>query len=216
VEKVTFPFALTRAYNKGEGELFFTLVFTLGLQPQTVEIGGIELVDYGTTRKVADLPFTKLGYQGSEATAAWREAAEARIDKRRKGDLTIVLKSASGRPVANAEVAIHMRKHAFLWGTAVSGIAFTGGRMPQENLARYKEEIKNFNFAVMENETKWPQWANEASRPGTLATIDWLRDNGLEVRGHNLVWPSWRNTNTRPPPTPATIPPRSPKSSPIT
>ena len=75
---------------------------------------------------------------------------------------------------------------------------FTGGRMPQENLARYKEEIKkNFNFAVMENETKWPQWANEASRPGTLATIDWLRENGLQVRGHNLVWPSWRNTNVK-------------------
>lgn len=93
---------------------------------------------------------------------------------------------------------MHMRKHALLWGTAVSGIAFTGGRMPPENLASYKEEIKkNFNFVVMENETKWPQWANEASRPGTLATIDWLRGNGLQVRGHNLVWPPWRNTNVK-------------------
>ena len=193
-KKVTFPFALTRAYNKGEGELFFTL----GLRAQTVELGGIELVNYGTTRKVADLPFTKLGYQGSEATAAWRKAAEARIEKIRKGDLTIVVKDASGRPVANAEVAVHMRKHAFLWGTAVSGMAFTGGRMPPENLARYKEQIKkHFNFAVMENENKWPQWANEASRPGTLAIIDWLRENGLQVRGHNLVWPSWRNTNVK-------------------
>ncbi len=193
-KKVTFPFALTRAYNKGEGELFFTL----GLQPQTVELGGIELLDYGTSKKVADLPFTKLGYQGSEPSAAWRKAAEARIDRLRKGELTVVVKDASGKPVANADVAIHMRKHAFLWGTAVSGVAFTGGRMPQENLARYKEEIKkNFNFAVMENETKWPQWANEASRPGTLATIDWLRENGLQVRGHNLVWPAWRNTNVK-------------------
>ena len=193
-KKVTFPFALTRAYNKREAELFFTL----GMQPQTVELGGIELTDYGTTKRVADLPFTKLGYQGSEPTAAWRKAAEARIDQFRKGDLTVVVKDASGKAVANAEVAIHMRKHAFLWGTAVSGLAFTGGRMPQENLARYKEEIKkNFNFAVMENETKWPQWANEASRPGTLATIDWLRENGLQVRGHNLVWPSWRNTNVK-------------------
>jgi endo-1,4-beta-xylanase len=193
-KKITFPFALTRAFNKGEGELFFTF----GLQPQTVEIGGVELADYGTTKKVADLPFTKLGYQGSEPTAAWRKAAEARIDRLRKGDLTVVVKDASGKPVGNAEVAIHMRKHAFLWGTAVSGVAFTGGRMPPENLARYKEEIKkNFNFSVMENETKWPQWANEASRPGTIATIDWLRESGLQVRGHNLVWPSWRNTNVK-------------------
>jgi endo-1,4-beta-xylanase len=91
-----------------------------------------------------------------------------------------------------------MTKHAFLFGTAVSGAAFTGGRMTPENLARYKQEIvRLFNFSVMENETKWPQWANEASRPGTLATIDWLRQSGLQVRGHNLVWPSWNNSNVK-------------------
>jgi GH35 family endo-1,4-beta-xylanase len=49
----------------------------------------------------------------------------------------------------------------------------------------------------MENENKWPQWANVASRPGTLAALDWLRDSGLQVRGHNLVWPSWNNTNVK-------------------
>jgi GH35 family endo-1,4-beta-xylanase len=49
----------------------------------------------------------------------------------------------------------------------------------------------------MENENKWPQWANVASRPATIAVIDWLRENGLQVRGHNLVWPSWNNTNVK-------------------
>lgn len=54
-----------------------------------------------------------------------------------------------------------------------------------------------FNFAVMENETKWPQWANVELCPATLTTIDWLRENGFQVRGHNLVWPSWRNRNVK-------------------
>lgn len=53
-KKVQFPFALARAYDKGETEVFFAL----GMQEQTVEIGGIDLVDYGATKKVADLPFT--------------------------------------------------------------------------------------------------------------------------------------------------------------
>ena len=75
-KKVQFPFTLTRAYNKGETELFFPM----GMQEQEVEIGGIELLNYGTTKKVADLPFTKLGYRGSEPGAAWRKAAEARIE----------------------------------------------------------------------------------------------------------------------------------------
>ena len=60
-KKIQFPFAVTRAYNTGQAEVFFTL----GLRDQSIEIGGIELVNYATAKKVADLPFTKLGYAGS-------------------------------------------------------------------------------------------------------------------------------------------------------
>jgi GH35 family endo-1,4-beta-xylanase len=193
-KKVQFPFALARAYNKGEAEVYFTL----GLREQTVEIGGVSLVNYGTSKKVADLPFTKLGYAGSEPGAPWRKAAEARIEQIRKGDLTVVVNDQAGKPVRGAQVAVRMKKHAFLFGTAVSGAAFSSGRMSAEDLAQYKRQITElFNFSVMENETKWPQWANEASHPATLAVIDWLRENGVQVRGHNLVWPSWNNTNVK-------------------
>jgi endo-1,4-beta-xylanase len=193
-KKVQFPFALRRAYNKGEAEVFFTL----GMREQTVEIGGIQLVNYGTSRRVTDLPLTRLGYGGSEPGAAWRKAAEARIEKTRKGNLTVVVEDTAGRPVRAAEVSVRMRKHAFHFGTAVSGVALAGKRLSAENLERYKQEIvRLFNFSVMENATKWPQWSVVESRPATLAAVDWLRENGLEVRGHNLVWPSWRNTNVK-------------------
>ena len=193
-KKIQFPFAVARAYDKGQAEVFFTL----GFSEQSVEIGGIELVNYGTTKKVADLPFTKLGYAGTEPNATWRKAAEGRIEKIRKSDLTVVVKDRNGKPVPNAQVLVRMRKHAFLFGTAVSGATLSSQRLSAENLAKYKEEIVElFNFAVMENEMKWPQWSNEASRPATMAAVDWLRENGLQVRGHNLVWPSWRNTNVK-------------------
>jgi endo-1,4-beta-xylanase len=193
-KKVQFPFALTRAYNKGEAEVSFAL----GFREQTVEIGGIELVNYGTSKKAAELPFTKLGYAGSEPGAAWRKAAEARIEKIRKGNLSVVVKDKEGKPVRGAEVSVRMRKHAFLFGTAVNATAFSSQRLSAENLARYRQEIVQlFNFSVMENETKWPQWANVASRPATVAVIDWLRESGVQVRGHCLVWPSWNNANVK-------------------
>jgi endo-1,4-beta-xylanase len=91
-----------------------------------------------------------------------------------------------------------MRKHAFLFGTAVNGPALSGQRISAENLARYKQEIVQlFDFSVMENDLKWPQWSVVESRPATLAAVDWLRQNGVQVRGHNLVWPSWRNSNVK-------------------
>lgn len=193
-KKVQFPFAATRAYEKRQAEVFFTL----GIREQSIEIGGIQLANFGTAKKVADLPFTRLGYGGSEPNAAWRKAAEQRIERTRKGDLTVVVKDSAGKPVPNAQVSVRMRKHAFLFGTAVSGGALSSQRLSAENLARYKQEIaQSFNFAVMENEMKWPQWSNEASRPSTIAAVDWLRESGLQVRGHNLVWPSWRNTNVK-------------------
>ena len=193
-ERFQFPFALTRAFDKSEGEVFFTL----GLREQTVEIGGIELENYGTNKRVADLPFTRLGYEGSEPDAAWRKAAEERIEKYRKGDLTVVVKDSDGNPVPGAQVAVKMRKHAFLWGTAVNASLFSNQRIDAEALEKYKQEIvRLFNFSVMENETKWPQWARVESRPATTAVIDWLRESGLQVRGHCLVWPSWRNANVQ-------------------
>ncbi len=193
-KKITLPFAVNRDYAKGEAEVGFIL----GMKEQTVEIGGVELLNYGTFRKVADLPFTRIGYQGSEPTAAWRKAAEARIEKVRKGDLTVLVKDGAGKPVSGAQVAVRMKKHAFLWGTAVNASAFSNGRMTPENLERYKQEIlKNFNVSVMENENKWPQWSNVANRPATIKVIDWLRENGVKVRGHNLVWPSWNNSNVK-------------------
>ena len=193
-KKITLPFAVNRDYAAGEAEVGFTL----GMKAQTVEIGGIELLNYKTTRKVADLPFTRIGYQGSEPAAAWRKAAEARIEKVRKGDLTVLVKDGAGKPVPGAQVAVRMKKHAVLWGTAVNASAFSNGRMTPENLERYKQEIlKNFNASVMENETKWPQWSNVANRPATIKVIDWLRENGVLVRGHNLVWPSWNNSNVK-------------------
>ena len=193
-KKVTFPFAVNRDYAKGEAEV----AFTLGMKAQTVEIGGIELLNYGTTRKVADLPFTRIGYQGSEPTAAWRNAAETRIEQNRKGNLTVLVKDAAGKPAPGAQVTVRMKKHAFLWGTAVNASAFSNGRMTPENLERYKQEIlKNFTASVLENENKWPQWSIAANRPATVKVIDWLRDNGVQVRGHNLVWPSWNNSNVK-------------------
>ena len=80
-KKVQFPFALTRAYEKGQGELYFTL----GLRPQTVEIGGIELVNYGTS-KLPGFVRVNLTFRRDSAvsfsrtpTAAWNRPCCMRV-----------------------------------------------------------------------------------------------------------------------------------------
>ncbi len=189
--KVEYPFWIWQDYRPGQAEL----VFSLRGPGQAVEIGGIELVNHGKTKRVSDLPCTRLGYAGSEPSAPWRAAADSRIEKIRKGDLKVEVKDGAGAPVANASVTLKMRKHAFGFGTAVSGPVLFSERLPAAEVENYRARVVElFNRAVMENDLKWPQWENRANRPRTVKAVEWLRDSGLDVRGHNLVWPSWRWT----------------------
>ena len=116
-KKVQFPFALTRAYIKGEAEVFFTLG-----REQTVEIGGIEL---------AELRHQQEGGRPAVHEARLRAAAsrtppgaKPRKLKSRRSAKAISpwwCKDKAGKPVRGAQVAVRMRKHAFSFGTAVSG-----------------------------------------------------------------------------------------------
>jgi endo-1,4-beta-xylanase len=132
---------------------------------------------------------------GGEPEAAWRKAARERIEKIRKGELTLVVKDASGAPVENASVSVKMCRHAFGFGTAVNVGTLDGRRtgVTAEDVQQYKEHIARFfNKAVIENSLKWPAWAEVGRRQSTLDSVKWLHDIGHQVRGHVLVWPSWR------------------------
>jgi len=46
-----------------------------------------------------------------------------------------------------------------------------------------------FNRVVFENDLKWGEWEDLGKRARTMAALDWLKGQGLAVRGHTLVWP---------------------------
>ncbi len=120
---------------------------------------------------------------------SWREQANARIDKIRKGDLSVQVVDNRGRPVPNARVRVRMTRHAFGWGTAIAAQQLLAATPDAE---KYRQAfLDNFNMAVFENDLKWPQW--EQNRQRALDGIQWMRDHGItRIRGHNLVCPSWR------------------------
>jgi len=183
-----FPFKSSEAYEPGKA----SSGFHLGTQEQTVEIADFEVYTFGKGFDMQRLPHTKASYAGQAADAPWRAAADARIEKVRKGDLTVSVADASGKPLAGARVAVAMKRHAFGWGSAVT----------VKNLLRqdadgdkYRAIIeKNFTRVVFENDLKWQSWDNPASHEKILQAADWLRARNIEIRGHNLIWPSWKNT----------------------
>ncbi len=168
------------------------LNFHLGFNPQTIEIGGISLVNYGRTRNIKDFPTTPLTYAGREPGAAWRKAAASRIEKLRKGDLTVIISDSHGKPLPGAEVAIRMKRHSFAFGSEISALTFVEYTPAAK---KYRETIlTSFNKVVFGTALKWPDWEGvwgTSERPAVSKALKILQSHGIAVRGHNLVWPSW-------------------------
>ena len=161
-------------------------VIHLAYSAQTIEIGGISLLNYRNTIPLADLPRTKITYPGQEPDALWRAEADTRIDELRKANIQLTVTDSNGAPIPDAQVRVRMTRHEFGFGSAVAadGINNDG--------EKYRETIKElFNKVVLENDLKWPQW--EQNRNRAQGALNWLRANGItKVRGHNLVWPNWQ------------------------
>ncbi len=188
-QKVFVRYKAAMSYAAGDAQL----TLRLGYEPQTIQIGGITLENFGKQLVLADLPTTKVTYPGMEADAAWRQAAAARIEKFRKQDLQITVRDQSGKAVADAEVSLHQTRQAFGFGSAVVAQTLT---LPGND--RYKQlTAELFNTAVLENNLKWQPLAGDWGGGFTVDVakkgVDWLAEHGLQTRGHVLVWPSWRN-----------------------
>jgi endo-1,4-beta-xylanase len=187
-QEFAFPFTCRHDLPAGGAQI----ALRVGFRPQTVEIGGIEILNYGNTRKLTDLPRTRADYPGREADAPWRKAAAARIEKFRKGDFRVQVKDAAGAPLAGAKVKYALRRHGFGFGSAIDGALLLGNTPDSQ---RYRETIDtHFSRVVYENELKWHSWeaSDDARRRTSVESFDWFTERHIGMRGHVLVWPSWQ------------------------
>jgi hypothetical protein len=184
----------------------------MGFRPQTVEIGGFQMLNYKQTIKAIDLPRMEMSYAGRELDAPWRKDAAKRIEQYRKAELKINVTDSSGKPVSGADVHVQMTRHQFRFGTAVTahmlGMDPTWAkeagdhkRFPytEADVHKYREIVEqNFNWVVLENDFKMFPYLNgikntEQDFRKLLYRHDWL-DNALawlnerdiKVRGHRI------------------------------
>jgi GH35 family endo-1,4-beta-xylanase len=186
------PFQCERDYAPFEA----ALSLSVGFRRQTIEIGGIECLTYGTKVALKDLPRTRFTYAGREPDAAWRKAALARIEQIRKGDIVVRVVDAAGKPVPAASVKLEETHSAFQFGTAIPFQRLVTDT-PDNKIYREKV-LELFNSASPENDLKWPAWLNEFEggrygREQAMAGLRWLKDHHFNIRGHVLVWPGWNN-----------------------
>jgi GH35 family endo-1,4-beta-xylanase len=167
-----------------------------GFMPQTVEVGGIQILNYGKSVKLEDLPKTAnfVAYQGQQENASWRKAADERIEKFRKGDLTIMVRNSDGKPVINADISVKMKRHSYHFGAAVTAKMLTS---ESDDGLKYRTIVEtNFNKVVFENDLKFGPWNQSKNSKleanynydNTLKALQWLKTRNILVRGHTYLW----------------------------
>ena len=185
----------------------------LGEAGRKAEIAELQLINYGPNYDIASLPRSTVNYKGRKPDAQWRKDALARIEKIRKGDLTVEVVDANGNPIPNAQVKIQMRRHAFGFGNLVnayllgadeSKFPYTKIRNGQkfvttwEEAQQYREIIKeNFNWVTFESELRPHVWkkqtgsstdGKELRKVMAEGAIPFLQANQVGIRGHYLAW----------------------------
>ena len=193
----SWPFRSKKAYDPNEA----AIMFFHGYAPQTIEIGGFTLTNYGQTQAYDTLAKTEISYVGRAADAPWRAEAAARIDAHRKGDLAIVVQDTAGAPVQNLELTVAQTSHDFGFGTAINAYDIKDN-LSGTDYDQYTAKIPElFNTVVLENALKWPQldglMGEKIGLPAAQAALDWAEARNLPVRGHTLVWPGWSNLPSR-------------------
>ncbi len=184
-QRFYIPFEAKLDHEPGQA----AVILRGGYAPQTIEIGGVQVLNFQRQVPLDQLPSATTTYLGREADSPWRQLAAERIDRLRKADLTIKVVDAAGKPIPGAKVLARMKRSAFAWGTAVDArMLFESGPDGE----RYRQTLTaNFNTAVLENHMKWPLW--QANRQPAIDAVAWLHKQGLAVRGHVLVWPGKKN-----------------------
>ncbi len=169
--------------SPGYGPAGINAHFQMGQQAGSVELSDIGVTDLGVDPAIA------------EARAALVPSVmAARIEKYRKGNLTISVRDAQGKPVRGAVVKVTQTRHAFLFGC--NFFAFDPADTSPEQTTYRKEFEALFNYATLPfywGGFEYTQGKPEYARLEAMA--QYCKGHGITPKGHplvwHIVWPGW-------------------------
>jgi GH35 family endo-1,4-beta-xylanase len=186
------------------------ITILLGEAGKIAEIADLRLVNYGREYDITTLPKSTVNYRGRAPNAQWRQDALARIEKVRKGDITVEVVDAAGNVLPDATVQIQMKRHAFGFGNTVNSEVLGADEAdfpitPKKKVVvtwdeaqKYREVVKkHFDRVTFESELRPHNWQrlrskDPASRRKNFILMEktgpWLIDNQITARGHYIAW----------------------------
>ena len=124
-----------------------------------------------------------------ETAEEWNSRIEQKIDTIRKNDAKIIL--GAKKFGNNVKLQVNQTSVSFPMGTAIAArlISNCVDEGADDKYCAFVRE--NYNYIVVENAMKWPQWEpkrDEFKMEESDKALNWALDNGMRARGHNLFW----------------------------
>ena len=165
---------------------------------QTIEIGGIVILNLGQNIDKEKLPRNVVTYEGRAKNAAWRKKAAEMIEKNRKGSFKVIIYDRNEIPVKNAEIKVEMLQHAYGFGCYVDDHPVLERNSSGKKFRYWFKKL--FNKATVP--LFWGPgtvkggygWENPKYRSNYLSMLKWCKANNLKTHGHVLVWPTFLYT----------------------
>jgi endo-1,4-beta-xylanase len=169
--------------SPGYGPSGISAHFQMGNQAGTMELSNITVTDLGMDPTLA---------KAQEALVP--AAMAARIEKYRKGTLTVTVLDSRGKPVRGALVKVAQTRHAFLFGCNFFGLN-PADKSPEQ--VAYRDQFAAlFNYATLP--FYWGAFEGTQGKPEYArqeAMAQYCKAHGIAPKGHPLiwheVWPYW-------------------------
>ena len=110
-----------------------------------------------------------------------------RIERHRKGDGTILVRDAGGKPVRGAKVKVEQLRHDFLFGCNFFMFGHCGRPELEEPYRQRFNAV--FNYCTLG--FYWASYEAVRGQPNydyTDQVAAWTREHGITAKGHPLVW----------------------------
>lgn len=167
------------------------LLVYFGDLKQQFEIEYLSVTKYPQGTDVSLFPKLRRSYPGRQMDAPWRKQALARIETERKKNLGLRLLDSNGKPLANQEVMISLKRHEFGFGSAVPASLLVAD---SNDAVKFRNIVdRYFSQITFENDLKDMFWSKESSpyytnqvKDQLNRSFEWLAQRNISVRGHYL------------------------------
>ncbi|MEM6333228.1 MAG: endo-1,4-beta-xylanase [Planctomycetota bacterium] len=178
----TFTIPMRAKTDRPAGEA--TLTFKFGDRRQTVELAGVNVLNFGPDVPVTRLP-NSLGdrtqWPGREPGAAWRAEAHRRIAEHRMGDLEVRVRDAHGQPVPFADVEVTQTRQAFMWSTRSHPHYLFDAHAKGDPQRRREMLPRHFNGVLGEVGHAFPQNTAGHRSERNHRLLSWAKENNLVI-----------------------------------